>query len=221
MLSRIENKAFSLGLSQFDWWKDWRGQHVAIIASGYSVKKQDVTQLAGRLPTLAIKKNIEIAPFADVVYGCDAPWWQSVKGLPNYSGLRLSYNFAACREFPDIKRIEIKDKKSEVLLFDEPASVGSGGNSGFQALNIALQFGAAGVMLIGFDMMGDHWYGRNNWPSANNPTFEIFKRWVSAFNAAKSQTDAMGIEIVNTSAKSAITAFPKMSIEQALERWSL
>ena len=43
--------------------------------------------------------------------------------------------------------------------------IGGGGNSGFQALNLALQWGARKIILVGFDLTdenGLHWYGRNS-----------------------------------------------------------
>jgi uncharacterized Rossmann fold enzyme len=42
---------------------------------------------------------------------------------------------------------------------------------------LAAQLGAKTILLIGFDMTdsaGVHWYGRNNWEQANNPTQDCF-----------------------------------------------
>lgn len=97
--------------------------------------------------------------------------------------------------------------------------MGSGGNSGFQALNLAVQWGAAQILLIGFDMTdagGAHWYGRNNWTGANNPDQNNFKRWIAAFESAAVTLKRMGVEVVNCSPHSALGCFPKMSIEAAL-----
>ena len=41
------------------------------------------------------------------------------------------------------------------MLFGETGTVGWGGNSGFQAINLALQFGAARLLLVGFDCRVD------------------------------------------------------------------
>lgn len=90
--------------------------------------------------------------------------------------------------------------------------VGSGGNSGFQALNLAVQFGARRILLVGFDMNdrgGVHWYGRNSWPMANNPDHNNFRRWIAAFEGAAPLLKSMGIEVVNLSPHSAIQCFPK------------
>lgn len=108
------------------------------------------------------------------------------------------------------------------MAFDEVGTIGGGGNSGFQALNLAAQLGATRMVLVGFDMnsqSGVHWYGRNNWPMANNPDAPQMTRWARAFDAAAPILAARGVEVVNASPHSALTAFPKMSTEEALARW--
>ncbi len=166
-----ENAAARLGPQQFDWWKDWRGECVAIVASGPSTKKATVELLRNRIHVIAIKKNIELCRWADVVYGCDAAWWRSVHGLPSYKGLKLSWADGGAKHYPDVHGVSIVQHKTR-MLFDQPGQIGSGRNSGFQTINITAQFGAAGILLIGFDAddrSGVHWYGRNNWMDANNP----------------------------------------------------
>ncbi len=124
--------------------------------------------------------------------------------------------------FPDIRRIEI-EKTGDTLLFDKPGKTGSGGNSGFQALNLAVLWGAKRILLIGFDMTdrsGVHWYGRNNWPQANNPNQSNFKRWIAAFDAAAPVLAGMGVEVVNATTSYAMKCFPRRSIEDALRAWA-
>lgn len=204
-------------------WPDWAGKACAIIASGPSAKTANVGALKGRLPVLAIKQCIELAPWADVVYGCDGPWWRHVRGLPKFAGLKLCYDAAACDEFR-LRKVEIPDKQSNRLLSGKTGVVGAAGNSGFQALNLAVQFGANRILLIGFDVHGrggEHWYGRNNWGFANNPTEDNYRRWRAAFEAAAEDLAARGIEVVNASPLSDLRKFRRMSVEQTLAAWGL
>jgi hypothetical protein len=205
-------------------WPDWRGRAVAVIASGPSAKQAGVGALKGRLPVLAIKKNIDLAPFADAVYGCDAPWWRDVRGLPKFAGFKFAYDPGVCDEF-GLTRILIPDINANRLAFDKVGSVGAAGNSGFQALNLAAQFGATRILLVGFDAhgrSGEHWYGRNGWNFANNPTEDNYRRWRAAFDAAATDLAERGIEVINASpVLSDIRAFPKMTIPAALEHWRL
>lgn len=105
----------------------------------------------------------------------------------------------------------------------EPGTIGGGGNSGFQALNLAVQFGAKHILLIGFDMTdqsGIHWYGRNHWVGASNPNHTCFARWIAAFRGAAQDLARMNIEVVNASPHSAMECFPKRSIKEVVEAWS-
>lgn len=197
---------------------------MAIIASGPSVKASDVELLKGRIPVLAIKKNVELAPWADVVYGCDLHWWRSVRGLPDFKGLKLCYAAQACDEY-GLRRVLIPNHaNSDALLFGEAGTVGGGGNSGFQALNLAVQFGARRILLLGFDCQESnraHWYGRNNWPSASNPHEAAFKRWRKAFGVAAQQLLERGVEVINASEYTGLACFRKAAVAEALREWGL
>lgn len=110
------------------------------------------------------------------------------------------------------------------MLFDQPGIVGSGGNSGFQAVNLAAQFGSPRILLIGFDMhtgSGLHWYGRNTWNMANNPNDGNLMRWRDAFTKQAPMLKAMGIEVINASPDSALRCFEHKTIEHALKDWNL
>lgn len=126
-------------------------------------------------------------------------------------------------DFKDIARVEIapskKNKYSDDLHFEKFLTIGGGGNSGFQAINFSLQFGARKIVLIGFDMddaAGKHWYGRNHWPRANNPDRSNFRRWIAAFDRAAPIIKGMGASVINCSPNSALKTFPIHTTEDAL-----
>lgn len=156
-----------------------------------------------------------------MVYGCDAPWWKHRHGLPEFKGLKVCYADSRLNGYPDIRRIEI-EKTNDRILLGKIGRVGGGGNSGFHAVNLVVQFGARRILLVGFDMTdrgGVHWYGRNSWPMANNPMQSNFVRWLAAFEAAAPTLAAIGVEIVNCSPTSAMKTFPRRSIADALKGW--
>lgn len=163
---------------------------------------------------------MRLAPFADVVYGCDGPWWQIKKGLPDYHGTKLCHDTGICANYRDIHKIEVVERSR--MLFDEPGTIASGGNSGFQAVNIAAQFGATRILLIGFDMhaaAGVHWHGRHG-KGLSNPADHNFVKWRRAFDENASRLAAMGIDVVNASPISALCCFRRETIEQTLIDWS-
>lgn len=103
--------------------------------------------------------------------------------------------------------------KNEILL--APGCVGWGGNSGFQALNLAVQFGARDIVLIGYDMSGNHWHGRHR-GLLRNPESSVLQRWASRFDLVAPQLAALGVRVLNASRESAIRRFQKVSLAEAL-----
>jgi hypothetical protein len=218
------NRAYELGRERFPWWPDWRGECVAIVASGPSVKKADVAKLRDRIHVVVIKESFELCPWSEVVYGCDASWWIYRKGLPEFKGLKIAHGIQATGQFKNLKRALIKMDRDSMLV-DEPMTVGNGGNSGHQALNLVVQFGVTDVILVGFDMRADanhlHWYGRNKWLNANNPMGTNFQRWKKGFDIAKKDLDRMGVTVVNVSPDSQLMSFKRATLDDTLREWGL
>ena len=213
-----------LGLRKFAWWLDWRDRAVAVIASGPSVRKEEVQSLRDRLPVLAIKENYDLAPWADAVYGCDASWWRNKLGLPKYEGLKVSASQDLRYQFKDIKFVEL-EKYDDLIRLEVPGVIGAGGNSGFQAVNLAAQFGATRILLLGFDMdhrvRHPHWYGRNQGPGRTNPDHHNYDRWRRAFAQSSCTFRDAGIEVVNGSSVSMLRCFPQRGVKETLEEWQL
>lgn len=216
-------------LQELELWPDWSGEIAAVIASGPSANQADVDKLRGRARVLAIKQSIELCPWADAVYGCDAHWWQYRRGLPEFNGLKISHRKPGVTLDPSIRLIDIETSQDKIypvelrkyrMQFDKTGLIGNGGNSGYQAVNLAAQFGAYRIILVGFDMhdRGElHWYGRNNWRSASNPDETNFCRWRVALGDAAKHLAQRGVEVINTSPNSKLDCFPKMTVEQALQ----
>lgn len=197
----------------------WGGECVAIVASGASAKSENLLVLKNRIHVVAINTSWELVPFADLIYSCDANWWLMVRGCLKFKGLKVTQDALAVSAFPDLIKIDVAGAQDDLKL-GRFGSVSAGGNSGFQALNLMAQMGVTGIMLIGFDVTGDHWHGRHP-PPCNNPMESNFVRWRRAFNGASPILKKMGVDVVNCSPISTIAAYPKMTVAQALERWRL
>lgn len=218
------NRAAELGPQLHPWWPDWRGECVAIVAGGPSVSRADVEMLKDRIHVIAIKTAVDLCPWADVVYGCDAPWWIDRKGLPKFRGPKLVHGIQAKHLSDDMRFVKI-EIGSDRMLVDQPLHIGNGGNSAFQALNLAVQFGAKDIVMLGVDCRADpnklHWYGRNKWLNANNPLQSNFDRWKKGFDAAKYDLDRLGVTVVNTSNKSDLNSFRKAGLADIMAEWGL
>ena len=152
-------------------------------------------------------------------------WWQLHKGMKDWPGLRLSHDCRACQEY-GINRTQVDNPSNDRLETERHARLGAGGNSGFQAINLAVQFGATKIMLIGIDcgVQGDisrspHWHGRHPSP-LSNPLQSNFNRWKKAIDGIAGQLKSLGVDVVNCSPPSMLAAYPKMSVPEALERFA-
>jgi hypothetical protein len=104
------------------------------------------------------------------------------------------------------------------MLFEFPGEIGWGGNGGFHAINLAIQWGAKRVVLLGIDCSlegGVHWHGRHGY-GLNNPKVASVEKWRTRLDAQAPVLRRMGIEVVIGSPGSALTAYPKVDLWEAL-----
>lgn len=157
-------------------------------------------------------------PSAEILYGCDYDWWKRYNGAPNFKGMKVSIDKAACALFPDIKRMHVK-KQDDRLELLKPGHTGWAGNSGFHAFNLAVQQLPKKIILVGYDMTiknGLHWHGSHQ-QGMNNPREKNIGRWIRALDATAEIVAVMGIKVINASAVSMLQRFEKMTLQEALE----
>jgi len=209
-----------------EWWQDWAGECVAIVAAGPSADKVGVQKLRDRIHVIAVNESFRLVPWADIIYSAEGVWW-SMRGheVSKCPGLKLTFepNAIARHRIEIVKQKTVETVWSMKMEWAKRGHVGSGGNSGFQMVNLAAQFGATGIALIGFDMNmngGCHWHVNHPVP-LRNPTYERFAKWIAALDGAAPDLAQHGVDVINCSPTSSLTAFPKLSIDAMLERWGL
>lgn len=105
------------------------------------------------------------------------------------------------------------------FLFEKFGEIGWGGNSGFHAINLAIQFGLRSIVLVGFDMSivkGYHWHGRHP-AGLNNPKQDGVDKWRANLDAQAPVLDKMGVKLLIGSPNSALTAYPKLDFMGAVD----
>jgi len=120
--------------------------------------------------------------------------------------------------YPEVRLVEC-NKRADRFLVDKFGLIGWGSNSGFQAVNLAIQFGASRIVLVGFDASlqhGVHWHGRHPSPLVN-PGQAAVDRWRLLLDQQAPLLDRLGIEVVNASRHSALAAYPRMDLLEALK----
>lgn len=139
--------------------------------------------------------------------------------MPEYAGLKLTQDQRVSTQPPGwgIRRVRA-DWNNDRLNVGEFGRISWGGNSGFQALSLAIQFGVRKIVLVGFDMRTDrglHWH--EDYPAGmNNPSAKTTARWRQVMDEAAPMVKALGVLVLNASPVSALTAYPKVDFSEAL-----
>ena len=170
---------------------------------------------------IAVNDAWTALPTADVLYVCDRAWWEHHGDVAaRFAGERWSSQtmdpdtdddklaWGRCEEF-QIKLVKAYPHPGFCFV---PGSIHYGHNAGFQAVNLALQFGAAEIRLAGLDMRSlapgiTHFCEQapqlRAW--SDYPTF------IAAFRRA-AETLPPDIRIVNCTPGSALDCFPRETL---------
>lgn len=186
-----------------------------IVASGPSLTREDVEfcrDLADDV--LVINNNYQLAPWADHLYACDADWWE-------YHGDDVKTKFKG-RTWTQCKASAKKWGATHIPgehglgLHWKPGYIRFGGNSGHQAIGLAVHLGASEIVLLGYDMKTDrglHWHGAHP-AGLNNP--HHCSQWLPAFDAMAEDLRKINVKCVNATRDTAITAFPRVKLREYL-----
>jgi hypothetical protein len=183
------------------------------IASGTSLTKEDVEFCRGKGKIYAVKEVYHYAPWADVLYAADGDWWDRLKGVPDFKGERWTVSDEAAKRW----RLNYIKYRVDLPWSKDPAILATGGNSGFQAANLAMLQGATEVILLGYDM-GYSGSRKHFWTGLESvPTREIrpsdYNGWLKRWNFALPH---IPYPIINCSRSSYLNYFPKKTLEEAL-----
>lgn len=207
-------------------WPNWTGQTAIIVATGPSAAAVPLDEVQGHARCLAVKSSWELVPWADVVYGIDRGWWITNQGVPKFKGLKISPSPTVCKAFKGVRQVRLRPR-SRILIdqFDEHGLLmlgcglkSGGGHSGFQAINLAVQFGSKRIVLVGFDMtlaQGAHWHQEGRGVAKPDPN--RVTTWREEMDDCAAQFDELGVEVINATMNSALTKYRKMPLLQALD----
>ncbi len=187
----------------------WPGATLVCAASGPSLTAAALALVrAHGCPLIVVNDAYRLAPWADVLYACDAKWWAWHHGAPLFSpGAKVALA-PQSRAWPGV--IVLKHTGREGLETD-PSGLRSGFNSGYQAINLAIHLGAARIVLLGYDMHGDHFFGQHR--DGSRPPFSAC---LKAFASLPAALAPLGVEVINATPGSALRVFPLMPLAEVL-----
>lgn len=90
-------------------------------------------------------------------------------------------------------------------------------NSGCAALALAAELGARRIVMLGYDCQRtggmSHWHGDHGGGLGNAGSLP---KWPALFQQLAKHLQRLRVEVVNASRETALTMFPRLSLEQAL-----
>lgn len=134
------------------------------------------------------------------------------KGVPEYTGRKITQDKKVVEHFDGWEHIESRANKGLSL---DPKVIHQGANSGYQAINLAYHLGAERILLLGYDMQFTngkaHWFGEH--PDRIRSSYA---GWLGNYQSIANQLPGLNLEIINCTRETALHAFDKMDLEQAL-----
>lgn len=204
--------------------KRWPNSTIVILASGPSLTQEDVDFCCGKAKVIAVNDTYRLAPWADALYACDSRWWFWHKGVPKFMGQKYSLDARVHKPFPSVTVLR---NTGETGLELDPTGLRTGKNSGYQALNLGVHLGGKHFVLLGFDMkpiqvphpktgkpiQKNHFFGEH--PHPVPPPYHLM---IEKFETIVDPLLSLGITVVNATRETALKAFPRASLADALGR---
>lgn len=196
-----------------EWAGAYAGATVVIAASGPSQNADDLDYVRGRALLWVINTTWRLAPWADVLYFCDAAWFQAYGPEESeFSGLKILGK--ANDNVPS-------DFCANVVATDRMiwsgVQIGGLHNSGSQCINLLTLWGAARLILTGFDFSlagGVHWHGPHG--RRPNPQQGNVDNWAAFLTRAAPEIKQRGTEVLNASRSTALECFPLVNLRDVL-----
>ncbi len=163
-----------------------------------------------------------------MLYACDATWWHEYPEAQKFRGRKFTIDESCVFE-----AVQCLGQSPNIGLSFDPqvlhtgqarlpdkSKIFGGGNSGYQAVNLAVHLGARQIILLGFDMKAGpkgqaHHHGAHPRPM-NNPTPDNYVRWAAGFWTMLADLKRARVKVINCTPGSALDCFPKAELWDVL-----
>lgn len=168
-----------------------------VVGSGPSLTQDDVNYVRGKAHVIVCNTAWRLAPWADVLVGCDPAWWDAHPEAQAFAGEKFSP----------------KQVKYNHVSWWIPPGFRLGQNTGLYGMHFAKCRGAERIVLLGFDMHakgGTHFFGDHP-AGLSNPNRYIFENHLQQFEAWTSDA-----EVINCTPQSALKRFVSKELKNTL-----
>lgn len=205
---------------------------VVVIGGGPSLTRADVARVfmararPASVRVIAINDAYRLAPWADILYGCDWPWWVSQLGARAFSGgdrVTMEDPYHTWPAEPARFGLRVLKCTGAFGFEEAQTAVRHGYSSGAQALQIAAHMGAKRILLLGFDCKAATVDGavRHHWLTSREVKQPPYGKFVMGFEALAPELSARGIDVVNCSPDTALTMFRRAPLSDAITETEL
>jgi hypothetical protein len=196
----------------------WPGRCI-VAASGPSLTTE-VAEMCRGERVIAVNDAYRLLPWADMIYACDYAWWRLHEGCRSFAGEKWTSHGLSPKNdksaLPAQYGVQILRGEDQPGFSLDPAVIHYGNNSGYQAVNLAILFGADPIVLVGFDMRTvggkTHFFGNHRPPLRDAGKFG---KWCANFATAAEMLGGRP-RIINATPGRALTCFPMMLLAEAL-----
>lgn len=195
--------------------REWPGERCFVLCGGESLRAQRalVPQLRGRI--IAVKHGVLLRPDADVLFFAgERPAEIAPLCLAAFRGRYIVVRGRGHAIFPPQAKRVFRPIRHEAWSRD-PTMV-SGFDAGTSAINLAIHFGAAEIILLGYDMTGGRWFNGEITHYLPQPPERDFQAHMAPLPALAEDAKALGVRIVNCSPGSRVTCFERQPLEAFL-----
>ncbi len=193
---------------------------VVIIAGGPSLTREDVAKVEqADVDIIGINNAYQICNRMEIHYACDTKWWRAhwdkIPNGPARYSLKDDRKKQGDPGMIGVTQLKMGARRG---LGIEWPRICWGGNSGYQAINLAFLLGYKKVILLGFDMQetnGEtHWHGLHK--GMNNPSEQQFRQWRKNYKVLAQELRSVGVTVFNATRQTALECFPKVQIKDVL-----
>lgn len=191
-----------------------------VVASGPSLTAEqcaliEAARERAAARVLVVNATFRALPNADAMYACDVAFWRAyIAEIDRAFPGQLWTCDEKARDELGICWIKLARARG---LSRDPLAIHSGGNSGYQAINLAYNWGARQIILAGYDMQRTggkaHWHGDHPKPLGNATRPE---NWIRHFTDLADDLVAEGVDVINCSAATALTQFRRADLAETL-----
>jgi hypothetical protein len=178
-----------------------------------------VSYLKGKAKIIAVNDNWRMAPWAEILYAADAKWWRYYGYSREFLGQRWTQHNNGSTWAEEARKVGIRVIRSANLdgVSTDPRIIHLGGNSGFQAINLAIHTGAKRILLLGFDCIAvgpkSHWFGHHPPELQRDSPYALFR---DAFRKTAPQIQELGVDVINCSRMTTVDAFRKARLQDII-----